>query len=345
MSDYKNFTAEDYLADESFVNYLLQQNEADIELWNNRKAAGLLNEQEYQRATRLFAALREQHTTVHINKEEEQEKLTQMIAGQREEGSARVKVISVNRSKPAFRRYAWPAAAAVLVLVAAAWYLFQAASGPRTPVKDFVAFAVTKQDIRKVTLPDGSAVILNGNSSISITPGFNNKKREVLLNGTAFFQVTRNPDKPFTVISGRVSTTALGTSFYIHQSSNKAPTTVSLLTGKVRVEVEGQPAVHLVPYEKGIYHQEQDLVKSTFDNDALVNWTKGMVIFKKANWEQVKNVIEEYFDKKLVIDNYKKDISFTGEFKADQLESILSSLEFTYDLKYTIQNQTVNIAF
>ncbi|WP_315824453.1 DUF4974 domain-containing protein [Paraflavitalea speifideaquila] len=86
-------------------------------------------------------------------------------------------------------------------------------------------------------------------------------------------------------------------------------------------------------------------MKSTFDQNALVNWTKGMVIFKNANWEQVRNIIEEYFDKKLVFDNDKKDISFTGEFKADQLESILSSLEFTYDLKYTIHNQTVNIAF
>ncbi|AXY77983.1 DUF4974 domain-containing protein [Paraflavitalea soli] len=345
MSDYKNFTAEDLLANESFVNYLLQQNEADIQLWNSRKAAGLLQEQEYQRAIQLFAALRTQHTTVHINKEEEQEKLQQMIAGQQEADRATVKIISVNRKKQPFLRYAWPAAAAVLILVAASWYLFQSAGNKPTPEKDFVAFAVTKQDIRKVTLPDGSAVILNGNSSISITPGFNNKKREVLLNGTAFFQVAKNPDKPFIVISGRVSTTALGTSFYIHQSSNEAPTTVSLLTGKVRVEVEGQPAVHLVPYEKGIYHSEQELVKTTFDKDALVNWTKGMVLFKNANWEQVKNVIEEYFDKKLVIGTYKKDISFTGEFKADQLESILSSLEFTYDLKYTIQNQTVNIAF
>jgi transmembrane sensor len=345
MPDYKNFTAEDYLADGSFVNYLLQQNEADVQLWNSRKAAGQLQEQEYQRAIDLFAVLREQHKTIHVNKEEEQEKLRQMIAGQHEADRATIKVISLSRKKQPFLRYAWPAAAAVLILIAAGWYLLESAANKPTPVKDFIAFAITKQDIRKITLPDGSTVILNGNSSISITPGFNNKKREVLLNGTAFFQVAKDPNKPFTVISGRVSTTALGTSFYIHQSSNKAPTTVSLLTGKVRVQVEGQPAVQLVPYEKSIYHAGQELVKTTFDNDALVNWTKGMVIFKKANWEQVKNVIEEYFDKKLVIDNYKKDISFTGEFKADQLESILSSLEFTYDLKYTIQNQTVNIAF
>lgn len=345
MPDFKHLTAEDLLADESFVNYLLQQNETDTALWKSRKAAGLLNDQEYIRATQLLAALREQHTATHINKEQEQEKLRQLMAGQEGVSRTAAEIVPVSRSKQPFLRYAWPAAAAVLLIVAAAWYLLQFTANQSTPVKDFVTFAATSHEVRKVTLPDGSAVILNGNSSVSLAPAFNNKKREVLLNGTAFFQVAKNPDKPFTVISGRVSTTALGTSFYIHQSSNEAPTTVSLLTGKVRVDVEGQSSVQLVPYEKGIYHQEQELVKSTFDKDALVNWTKGMVIFKKANWEQVKNVIEEYFDKKLVIGNYKKDISFTGAFKADQLESILSSLEFTYDLKYTIQNQTVNIAF
>jgi ferric-dicitrate binding protein FerR (iron transport regulator) len=333
MPDYKNYTAEDYLADESFVNYLLLRNEADVALWKNRQEAGQVNQEAFTQATSLFFILREQHNAVPVNKEEEWAKLQQLV-----------RAITNRRGQP-FLRYLWPAAAAVLIIAAATWFFFPASSGSHTPVKDFVAFAATQTNISHVILPDGSEVILNGNSSISLAPGFNKSKREVLLNGTAFFQVAKNPDKPFTVISGEVNTTALGTSFYIHQSSTAAPTTVSLLTGKVRVDVKGRSSVRLVPYEKAIYQQEKQLVKSTFDNDALVNWTRGMIIFRKANWEQVKSIIEEYFDKELVIPGNTKDISFTGEFKADQLESILSSLKFTYDLKYTIQNQTVNIAF
>jgi transmembrane sensor len=340
MPDYKNYTAEDYLADESFINYLLLRNEADVAVWKSRQEAGQVNQEAFTQATSLFFILREQHNAVRVNKEEELAKLQQLV---RSEGQP-APVIAINRRRQPLLRYLWPAAAAVLIIAAATWFFFPA-SGSHTPVKDFVAFAATQTDIRHVTLPDGSEVILNGNSSISLAPGFNQSKREVLLNGTAFFQVAKDPNKPFTVISGEVNTTALGTSFYIHQSSNTAPTTVSLLTGKVRVDVKGRSSVHLVPYEKAIYQQEQQLVKSTFDNDALVNWTRGNIIFKKASWEQVKSIIEEYFDKELVIPGNTKDISFTGEFKADQLESILSSLKFTYDLKYTIQNQTVNIAF
>jgi len=342
MPDYKNYTAEDYLADESFINYLLLRNEADVTLWKNRQEAGQVNQEAFTQATSLFFILREQHNAVPVNKEEELAKLQQLV---RSEGQPAPVMAITNRRRQPFLRYLWPAAAAVLIIAAAIRFFFPASSGSHTPVKDFVAFAATQTNIRHVILPDGSEVILNGNSSISLAPGFNKSKREVLLNGTAFFQVAKNPDKPFTVISGEVNTTALGTSFYIHQSSNAAPTTVSLLTGKVRVDVKGRSSVRLVPYEKAIYQQEKQLAKSTFDNDALVNWTRGMIIFRKANWEQVKSIIEEYFDKELVIPGNTKDISFTGEFKADQLESILSSLKFTYDLKYTIQNQTVNIAF
>jgi transmembrane sensor len=343
MPDYKNYTIEDYLVDESFVNYLLRQNEADIAQWKSRKETNQLDPAVLAQATQLFFALKEQHKGVNINKAEELVKLQQMIAAT---GAPVYMMNSESRRKRSFLRYAWPAAAAVLIIAAATWYFYPSHRESVTPDKSFMAFAATQNNIQRFTLPDGSEVILNGNSSINLAPGFNKTKREVQLIGTAFFQVAKNPDKPFTVVSGAVSTTALGTSFYIHQSSNAAPTTVSLLTGKVRVDVKGQSSVHLVPYEKASYQHEEQLAKSTFDNDALVNWTKGLVIFKKANWEQVKSIIEEYFDKKLVITtNNPKDISFTGEFKADQLESILSSLEFTYDLKYTIQNQTVNIAF
>lgn len=333
MSDYQSFTAADLLADESFVNYLLRQNEADQARWEAIIASGGVPAGVFREATDLFHTLRTQGAAKATPTAADLHKLKQLM----NRGNTTTKVRAITRWWPA-------AAAAILVIVAATWFL-QPESQSARQINNFVAFAATDQHIQKVTLPDGSTVMLNGNSSVSLSPGFNQQKREVLLKGTAFFQVARNPDKPFTVISGDVSTTALGTSFYIHQSSNQAPTTVSLLTGKVRVEVAGQSPIHLVPYEQGVYHTKKELVKTTFDNNMLVNWTKGMVIFNNANWDQVKNTIEDFFDKQLIIGHGKKDISFTGAFKADQLESILSSLEFTYDLKYTINNQTVNIAF
>ncbi|WP_315821339.1 FecR domain-containing protein [Paraflavitalea speifideaquila] len=192
MADFKNYTAEDYLSDPSFVNYLLRNNEADASLWQNRRDAGLVQEQEINRAITLFFALRDQYKPVNINKEEERAKLKQLISRAEADNGDRVKVISAVSGKRSRLRYAWAAAAAVIILLAGTWY-FRQTVRQTTPLKDFVAFATTQKNIRQVALPDGSTVILNGNSSISITPGFNHTRREVLLNGTAFFQVAKMP--------------------------------------------------------------------------------------------------------------------------------------------------------
>lgn len=351
MPDYKNYTAEDFLADESFVNSLLHQNEADVQLWKERRDAGLLNEAAWQQAIMLLTVMKE-NSLSFINRDHEYDKLQALIAANKPTIQSTGVIKPMTARAGIYRLFKWQAAAAILVIGVAAWFLFKPSSGSSESRQNFHAVATTGNNhIKKVTLPDGSEVILNGNSSVSIGPDFNKDKREVLLQGTAFFEVAKNPAKPFTVISGAVSTTALGTSFYIHQSSNAAPTTVSLLTGKVRIDAAGVSSVNLIPYEKAVYAKgEEQMAKATYNRDELVNWTNGTIVLKNAGWEEVQHIFEEYFDRKLVVETaikhtQQKEISFTGEFKADQPEALLSSLEFTYDLKYTIQNKTVNIAF
>ncbi len=66
-----------------------------------------------------------------------------------------------------------------------------------------------------VTLADGTKVMLNSGSLLRYQENFPSDKREVFLEGEAFFEVYHDPERPFTVKAGDVSTTALGTSFNI----------------------------------------------------------------------------------------------------------------------------------
>jgi ferric-dicitrate binding protein FerR (iron transport regulator) len=86
-------------------------------------------------------------------------------------------------------------------------------------------------DRKKINLPDGSLVILNSNSSISLS--FTDKNREIHLNGDAFFRVAKDHSKPFTVHSNNIAATALGTEFYMHGHGDSIQ--VDLLEGKLRV--------------------------------------------------------------------------------------------------------------
>ncbi len=122
------------------------------------------------------------------------------------------------------RAIRWVAAAAVLVLLFGVGFYFRSTS-------------VTAQrgEFAQVTLPDGSEVQLNSESSISYRPHFL-AARNVRLEGEAFFEVTKS-DKPFVVETFNARTTVLGTEFNVRARSDEpqASTSVIVASGKVRL--------------------------------------------------------------------------------------------------------------
>lgn len=88
---------------------------------------------------------------------------------------------------------------------------------------------------QKIVLEDGSHIILSPKSTVQYPAPFAHDKRSILLEGEAFFEVAKNKHKPFTVIAGSLSTTALGTSFTITSKKEAHTIRVQLFTGKVVV--------------------------------------------------------------------------------------------------------------
>ncbi|ASZ14723.1 FecR family protein [Chitinophaga pendula] len=85
-----------------------------------------------------------------------------------------------------------------------------------------------------ITLEDSSIVILAKGSAITYYKGFPNNKREIRLSGQAWFQVAANSDKPFTVYTANIATTALGTRFMVN-TKKEQQVLVQLFEGKVVV--------------------------------------------------------------------------------------------------------------
>ncbi len=103
--------------------------------------------------------------------------------------------------------------AASVILLATIGYFFKTidSESPEVVVKTLHKQNIAGQKL-KFFLPDGSEVWLNAESKISFPEKFSGGKREVILEGEAFFDVIKNTDQPFIVKTGEVSTTALGTS-------------------------------------------------------------------------------------------------------------------------------------
>lgn len=352
MPDFTQYTREDFLADESFTNYLLQKNAANVTFWqawirDNPQCRAEINE-----ARLLFFLIKEAHAAAPDFKTEaavdrQYAKLQSLLHEKASEKSNKLFQMPMrngNGGTSRFRRLAWKAAgvAAVFLLALSLWRLFGAASNNRFETS-FVPFAKTDSVAKNIILPDGSEVQLNTFSSLALEEKFNVENRAVLLTGSAFFHVHKDEAKPFDVTTGSVKTRALGTSFYIYNLHPEA-LSVSLLEGRVRVEGTGN-YVELSPGEKAVANAGQRIFKDSVATARLSLFSAGSIHFEKADLQEIETVLEEYFNRDVVVKGTVPELNFTGSFDTKKIETILDALQFTYNLKYSLQGQTVTISF
>ena len=240
---------------------------------------------------------------------------------------------------------------ACLLGIASVWFVLRFQNP--TPVSATVFTPVeTKKSLfgerREFLLPDGSMAILNSNSSISWDNSFNKEKREIHLIGNAFFKVAKNANKPFVVITGNITSTALGTEFYIHgKRDGEQNIEIDLLEGKLKVmeaeETAGSPLI-LLPGEKARSEEKMSLKKETFDIAQLRNWLKGSISFNKTPPQKAIKQLEDWYGIEIKVK--KKDLGnqlLVGDYKNETLQNILQVICFTIDCRCSFSGNTVII--
>ena len=211
-----------------------------------------------------------------------------------------------------------------------------------------------------VHLPDGSLVILEPAASVRFRSSFAGVKREVYLEGNAFFKVTRNPKSPFYVYSKNIVTQVLGTSFFIKTNPVSKNVEVSVQTGKVAVYEYGRETVQerrneessgviLKPNQKVIYSGNDHHFRTTLveiplpvivNNKAEERITELNFVFDEAPIARVLTYLEQAYHIEMVLDNENlSNCLFSGDIKGqnlyDQLEIICESVQATYEIRGT----------
>lgn len=221
---------------------------------------------------------------------------------------------------------------------------------PVPPVADWVIRKNAKGQKSKLYLPDGSTVILNADSELRYDRnGFGKDQRALILSGEAFFEVEKDPYCPFTVQTGSLSTTALGTSFNINAYPN-SPMTVFLATGSVLVakENEGQEndSVQLVPGQVAYLSKKERLTSKKEKNLKQYEWTRGTLFFDKTPFDKVIIELERWYGVQIkVLDKGKSSPVINGEFKQESLKNVLETMKYSLDFTFSIDDHEIVIKF
>ncbi|HMI03487.1 MAG TPA: FecR domain-containing protein [Pedobacter sp.] len=218
----------------------------------------------------------------------------------------------------------------------------------RKLTQTFSTISVPKGMMKTIRLSDSTEVTLTSGSVFRYPMAFDRSSRRVrLLEGNAFFHVKRDVAKPFTVESGTLQTTALGTSFTVQRFSRYGYEKVNLYTGKVRVNntANRQDSVILYPGEEVKYEPSKGRAAVAHFNTAADPVKGGVMVFEKIPFNEALYHISSYYG---VTFRFNKEAFrnklLTGEYNFHHVEDVLHSLAFVYHLKINkIDHQNYSI--
>ena len=197
-----------------------------------------------------------------------------------------------------------------------------------------------------IALQDGTIVWLNSGSSISYWTDYNEKIRLIELEGQAFFEVFKDPTKPFFVKCRDLKVEALGTSFDVNGYSD-SPIQVSLLTGKVKLSLpmkkDNDDQVILLPGEYSVLSQDNRFIeKGTFDSYEVLAWKEGRIIFNNTTINEIVPELELWFGVKFQgHETIDPDRPFTTTFSKESLDNILMNIGGVLNFEYSIEGNNV----
>jgi transmembrane sensor len=227
-------------------------------------------------------------------------------------------------------------AAAILLVALGSWWMYNAFNKPASiAMINKQSFSNTVVD----TLPDGSIITLNKNTTLSYPASFKAKTRTVKVRGEAFFKVTPDKTKPFVVDAGNITVTVVGTAFNIKNYDSTAQVIVE--SGIVQVSRGGQ-TIQLHKGEQVFIKNNGAAFEKSTVKDSLYNYYRTkQIICNNTPLPDVITTINQAYNTHIVLgDNTLKQLRLSTTFKEESLETVINIIQQTFNLSVRQQGDS-----
>lgn len=209
-----------------------------------------------------------------------------------------------------------------------------------------------------VTLDDGTLVHLNYNSRLIYPEKFGDR-RDVILEGEAYFMVAKDKSRQFVVHTPQGDVRVYGTEFMVNtaermetrlesptgESRYHQATSVVLIEGSISFTPESGNELMMSPGQKLVADKDQLLVTTT-DTAPYVAWNTGLFVFKNSTLENLMDVISRWYGVENVSygNEQLRKMHFTGNFKRyGSIERILDAIMMTCDINIDFHSNRITI--
>jgi transmembrane sensor len=354
MVDRSKFNAEDFLVDSTFQQYCAGTDKLCIGYWDKYINA-------HPEQATVIAEAKKLYVILSGNKRP----LNKQTENLKESMFPEEKVVKLNR-------YLWVKIAAAIVLVLGSVLIYNTYnnySTTKNAAQAVYTFATKSGERKKIMLQDGTSVLLNAKSSLTITKGFNDQCREVTLTGEAFFDVVHNKNKPFKVHTTDFNINVLGTAFNVKAYPDEITSEATLIRGLITMEaVNGnggtitlKPSQKVTFYKSVAVQQKSKLIKpvapqpeitinhyTKIKDSTIVEtaWTQNRIEIYDQDFDEIKNVLEKWYNVEIKFtDPSIEKYRFTATITNESIEEVLHALKATENnFKYEIKGKQVIIS-
>ena len=205
----------------------------------------------------------------------------------------------------------------------------------------------TRDEMGKLTLPDGTKVWLNKNSTFRYPKEFDENGREVYLEGEGYFEVKKNPSKPFVVHSESMQVRVLGTIFNLKTDLVNRSAIATLVQGEIEVKGNhNEGMIVLTPRQEaeldGVSHR---LMVRQIDT-GIEHWHNNSFVFESADIFTIARTLEKFYGVRIVLSsdlNTKSTYSGTL-IKSEKVEEVLNSVNNAIPIKYRIEDNIIYLS-
>ncbi len=235
-------------------------------------------------------------------------------------------------SKKSNKKWLWLAAS--FMAVSMLTYIFYP-----NPAADAMVYSSGNNEIKSIELPDGSIVKLNQNSSLKYSE--KEGRRLCSFDGEAFFEISKNPEKPFLIEGNHTNIQVLGTKFLFNDRSGSEEALVKVSEGKVKFSDKKLNEKILVANEEAIYVNDGLIKKNKIENFDIKKWQLKELDFNDDVLAEVIPQIESMYGVSIECSQAgMMYCRFSGNFKNDKIETVMEVLAESLNIKLSTKNNT-----
>ncbi|HEY3388840.1 MAG TPA: FecR domain-containing protein [Prolixibacteraceae bacterium] len=276
----------------------------------------------------------------HYNTDAGWNSLQMKISSNNPIADVKVRLINTNQL------FIWRIAAVAAMLVSVLLTGLFAYKNYKTENNQLVTIQSPRGEKSKVILSDSTVVWLNSESQLTWSKDFEGNTRIVTLSGEGYFDVKKDPNRPFIVRTPNADVKVFGTRFNVCSYPDEQLTEATLEEGKIGVYIAGKTnPVAVTPGQRMVYDRiSGEISLKQVDTDLYTSWKENKLKFDDALFGEVVKKLERWYDVKIILDkNLKYSERYTMTIKTESLREVLNRLQITTPMSYNINEEKVFI--